>query len=119
MFIYTVGQVTRYVKELFESDSILGNLWVEGEVSNLTRSTAGHLYFTLKDSNSQVRCVMFRGQIATTNGFIPSNGSAVIVHGRLSVYEVQGAYQLYAPAWIGKVYLTMHENAHSLAFRSA
>lgn len=113
MYIYTVAQVTRYVKELFETDSFLGSLWVEGEVSNLVRSTAGHLYFTLKDGNSQVRCVMFRGQIAAGNAFIPSNGSAVIVHGRLSVYEVQGTYQLYVdliqPEGVGVLHLQYEE----------
>lgn len=95
MQIYTVAQVVRYLKELIEADRILSSLWVEGEVSNLSRSAAGHLYFTLKDTESQIRCVMFRGQLAASSSIVPSNGMAVIVHGRLSVYEPQGVYQLY------------------------
>ncbi len=122
MEIYTVAQITRYLKELFDSDYLLQNLWVQGEVSNFIRSAAGHVYFTLKDNNSQIRCVMFRGQaarrgredrLASGDNFMPSNGMAVIVHGRLSIYDVQGVYQLYAdlirPEGVGLLHLQFEE----------
>ena len=61
MPVYTVSQVTRYLKESLEQDSLLSDLWISGEVSNLTTAPSGHTYFTLKDHESQVRSVMFRG----------------------------------------------------------
>ncbi len=61
MQVYPVSNITTYLRELLESDAHLADLWVSGEVSNLTRSTAGHLYFTLKDADAQLRCVFFRG----------------------------------------------------------
>ena len=61
MNVLAVGELTDYLRELFESDPILRDLWVRGEVSNFSRSAAGHCYFTLKDGDSQVRCVLFRG----------------------------------------------------------
>lgn len=113
MEIYTVAQVTRYLKELIETDSFLGGLWVEGEVSNLSRSAAGHVYFTLKDAASQIRCVMFRGRLAASGSFIPDNGAAVIVHGRISLYEAQGVYQLYVdlvqPEGVGVLHLQFEQ----------
>ena len=66
MEVYSVGQVATYVRELLETDVHLADLWVEGEVSNLTRSAAGHTYFTLKDESAQLRCVMFRRQHSVT-----------------------------------------------------
>jgi len=89
--IYSVAEATRYLRELLEADSLLADIWVSGEVSNLTESAAGHLYFTLKDETSQLRCVFFRPKLAITL----ENGAAVITHGRISIYEVSGALQLY------------------------
>jgi exodeoxyribonuclease VII large subunit len=94
MQVYTVSQVTQYVKSLFDLDPLLQDLWVEGEISNCTQSTAGHMYFTLKDAQAQLRCVLWRSQLSRL-GHVPANGNAVIVHGRISVYEMQGNYQLY------------------------
>nr|MBC7243899.1 exodeoxyribonuclease VII large subunit [Chloroflexota bacterium] len=94
MQIYTVSQVTQYIKSLFDIDPLLQDLWVEGEISNCTQSTAGHIYFTLKDAHAQLRCVLWRSQVPRLE-HQPVNGNAVIVHGRASVYEVQGSYQLY------------------------
>ena len=91
MKIHSVADVTRYLRELLEADSLLTDIWVSGEVSNLTESTAGHLYFTLKDETSQLRCVFFRPKLAITL----ENGAAVVTHGRISIYEVSGALQLY------------------------
>lgn len=91
MKIHSVAEVTRYLREVLEADSLLADIWVSGEVSNLTESAAGHLYFTLKDEASQLRCVFFRPKLAITL----ENGAAVITHGRISIYEVSGALQLY------------------------
>ena len=91
MKIHSVAEATRYLRELLEADSLLADIWVSGEVSNLTESAAGHLYFTLKDETSQLRCVFFRPKLAITL----ENGAAVITHGRISIYEVSGALQLY------------------------
>ena len=101
MQVYTVSQVTQYIKNLFEVDPMLQDLWVEGEVSNCVQSTAGHIYFTLKDAHAQLRCVLWRSTIASLD-HLPANGDAVMVHGRASVYEVQGHYQLYVD-WIQPV----------------
>ena len=105
---FTVSQITSYIKELFEIDFVLQDLWIEGEVSNYSRSAAGHVYFTLKDDAASIRCVMWRS-VAQQQAYLPSNGEAVIAHGRISIYEVQGTYQLYIdalqPAGLGILYL--------------
>jgi len=94
MQVHTVSQVTRYIKELLGLDPTLQDLWVEGEVSNCTQSSAGHMYLTLKDEDAQLSCVIWRSTVATLEQ-LPANGEAVMAHGRVSVYEVQGRYQLY------------------------
>jgi exodeoxyribonuclease VII large subunit len=108
MPVYTVSQVTSYLKESLERDSLLKDLWVTGEISNFTRSVAGHLYFTLKDGTSQLRCVMFRGG---SGGELLGSGVAVSIHGRISIYEVRGDLQLYVdvarPEGLGELYLEL------------
>ena len=94
MQILTVTQITDYIASLFDIDPLLQDVWVEGEVSNYYRSGAGHAYFTLKDSEAQLRCVVWRTQMARVE-HQPANGDAVLVHGRTSVYQAQGSYQLY------------------------
>ena len=89
--IYSVAQVATYVRELLETDTHLTDLWVDGEVSNLTRSAAGHTYFTLKDESAQLRCVMFRRQHAGTP---LEAGTQVTAHGRISFFERRGELQL-------------------------
>jgi exodeoxyribonuclease VII large subunit len=105
---FTVSQITSYIKDLFEIDLVLQDLWIEGEVSNFSRSAAGHVYFTLKDESAGIRCVMWRSLVARQDA-LPSNGEAVVAHGRISIYEVQGTYQLYVdylqPAGLGTLYL--------------
>jgi exodeoxyribonuclease VII large subunit len=92
--VVSVGQLTAYLRQLFESDVFLNDLWVEGEVSQAFPATSGHLYFSIKDATSQVKCVAFRGQVQRFR-FIPRQGDQIAVHGRLSLYERDGAYQLY------------------------
>lgn len=97
MQIYEVGQVTAYIRQLMEYDDMLADVWVHGEVSNLSRSLSGHLYFTLKDEHAQLRCAMFRASQRKL-GVELSNGLSVLAHGRVSFYEVQGVCQLYVDA---------------------
>jgi exodeoxyribonuclease VII large subunit len=92
---WTVSSLTRYIREMFDVDYRLHDLWVEGEISNLTRARSGHLYFTLKDAAAQIKCVMWKSDTFLLD-FDPQHGDAVRAHGRVSVYEAGGAYQLYA-----------------------
>jgi exodeoxyribonuclease VII large subunit len=93
--LWSVTDLTRYLRDLLESDEILQDLWVQGEISNLSRPGSGHLYFTLKDSTSALKCVMWRNAAARLP-FVPRDGQAVEVHGNISLYEAAGQYQLYA-----------------------
>jgi len=104
--IYSITEVIGYLREILEADSVLVDLWISGEVSNLSQSAAGHLYFTLKDEGSQLRCVLFRGERLSTQ---LGNGAAVVAHGRISIYEVTGALQFYVdlvqPEGVGILHL--------------
>ncbi len=93
--VWSIAGVTRYIREIFDIDYELQDLWVEGEISNLTQARSGHLYFTLKDAESQLKAVMWRRDAAFL-AFDPQHGDAVRAHGRISVYESGGVYQLYA-----------------------
>lgn len=92
---WTVAALTRYLRQLLEGDEALQDAWVRGEISNFTRSAAGHLYFTLKDEKAALRCVMWKGSASRLN-VLPRDGDAVEVHGAISVYETAGQYQLVA-----------------------
>ncbi|HSM56546.1 MAG TPA: exodeoxyribonuclease VII large subunit [Candidatus Sulfomarinibacteraceae bacterium] len=92
---WTVHELTAYIKELFELDYRLQDVQVAGEISNFTRASSGHLYFTLKDEKAQLSCVMWRSNAARL-GMLPADGDAVIARGNISVYEQSGRYQLYA-----------------------
>lgn len=93
----TVGALNRYIKTLIDSDEVLSYVTVCGEISNLKAHTSGHLYFTLKDEESEISAVMFRSYAAGLS-FALKNGMKVKVFGRVSVYEKSGKYQLYASA---------------------
>jgi exodeoxyribonuclease VII large subunit len=90
----TVAQLVRQIKDLVEADEVLRDVWVRGEVSNWTQSSAGHVYFTLKDRDASMRCVMWRTDAARVFR-LPGNGDAIEVHGRVSLYEPRGDVQLY------------------------
>jgi exodeoxyribonuclease VII large subunit len=92
---WSVTDLTRYMRELLESDELLQDVWVKGEVSNFSRPASGHLYFTLKDNSASLRCVMWRNA-TLRQSFTPREGDAIEVHGAISVYEMGGQYQLYA-----------------------
>ena len=93
----TVTDLTRYIRQMFELDYRLQDVWVQGEISNLSRPSSGHVYFTLKDSGAALKCAMWRTSI-TPNVQRLREGDAILAHGKLNVYEVQGAYQLYVDA---------------------
>ena len=92
--IYQVSQVNEYVKALLDGEPLLQDLLVRGELSNYKVYPSGHHYFTLKDREGALRCVMFRSQVQRLR-FKPENGMKVIARGRVSVFPRDGAYQLY------------------------
>lgn len=94
MTLVTVSEITAYLKELFQIDPVLPDLWVRGEASNISRPTSGHLYFSLKDSGATLRAVCFKQQ-ARYLSYLPEDGDAVLAHGRIGIYEASGQYQLY------------------------
>lgn len=116
--VLSVRDLTLYVKRLLERDQLLQAVWVRGEISNFKWHTSGHIYFTLKDESSQVKCVMFRSS-AQRLRFRPENGMQVLVHGNVSLFERDGAYQLYAvemdPAGIGALHLEFEQLKRRLA----
>jgi len=116
--IYTVNQLTGYIKGLVESDPVLRQVWVQGEISNYTRHSSGHMYFTVKDEQARLRCVMFRTENRRLQ-FQPADGMAVIVSGRIAVYPKNGEYQLYVGqmevAGMGSLYLAYEELKKRLA----
>ncbi len=91
----SVGQVNEYIKMLLEGNPVLGDIWVQGELSGAKLYGSGHLYFSVKDEDSVLSCVMFRGQMAKMS-FRPENGMRVLIHGRVSAYVPRGQYQLIA-----------------------
>ena len=93
MKVYRIGELTRRIKSLLEEG--FPSIWVEGEISEYTRPRSGHHYFTLKDADSILPCVMWRGQ-ANSLAFTPQPGMQVQVHGRITVYEKGGRYQFEA-----------------------
>jgi exodeoxyribonuclease VII large subunit len=92
---WTVTSITAYLRELFESDEMLRDVWVKGEISNLSRPRSGHIYFTLKDSGAAMRAVMWRSSVARL-ALDLRDGMEIEVHGYISIYDVSGQYQLYA-----------------------
>jgi len=90
MLVYGVGQIATHLRELLESDLFLADLWITGEVSNQRRYPSGHLYFSLKDANAALSCVLFRSD---NKGFDFKDGDQVVAHGRVSYYEVRGDLQ--------------------------
>lgn len=116
--VLTVRELTLYVKKILERDQLLQAVWVRGEISNFKWHTSGHIYFTLKDEASQIKCVMFRSA-AQRLRFRPDNGMQVIVGGNISVFERDGAYQMYAaemePAGLGALHLEYEQLKRRLA----
>ena len=116
--IFSVAQLTGYIKDLIEEDGYLQNVTVKGEISNFIAHRSGHWYFTLKDENSQIKAVMFRGSNMRVN-FKPEDGHKVVLQGKVSVYEGRGEYQIYATAMkrdgLGDLYVAFEEMKNRLA----
>ena len=108
----TVTDLNKYLKEKFDNDEALINIMVKGEISNFKNHYTGHLYFTLKDENSIVKCVMFKSY-AERLKFVPKDGTQVIVFGSVTVFEKGGNYQIYVKAMkedgIGDLYTKYEE----------
>ena len=104
----TVSQITRYLKYKFDNDENLNTVFLKGEISNFKNHTTGHLYFTIKDENSRILAIMFRNN-ALKLKFKPTDGSKVLVVGKISVYEATGNYQIYVTDMqedgVGNLYL--------------
>ena len=116
--IFSVTMLNEYIKNIFENNRTLSSVTVRGEISNFTNHRSGHLYFSLKDSDGQIRAVMFRSR-AQGLKFMPESGMKVIVHGSVTVYPRDGSYQIYVssmqPDGIGALYLAYEQMKARLA----
>lgn len=110
--ILSVTDINKYVKALFENDPLLPEVSVRGEITNFKAHYTGHLYFTLKDEYSTIKCVMFKGY-AQFLKFKPSDGMKVVIKGQVSCYERDGVYQIYcksmSPEGLGDLYLAYEQ----------
>lgn len=97
--VFSVSQINEYIRTQMDSDPMLGNVAVRGEISNYKLYPSGHHYFTMKDENGALKCVMFKGN-ALRLRFRPENGMQIIAMGKISVYPRDGAYQLYCSALV-------------------
>ncbi len=115
---FSVSALNEYIKSIFENNRTLSSVTVRGEISNFVNHRSGHLYFSLKDGNGQIRAVMFRSK-AQALRFMPESGMKVIVHGSVTVYPRDGSYQLYVssmqPDGIGALYLAYEQMKARLA----
>lgn len=115
--VFSVSDINNYIKQLVAADGILSGLSVRGEISNFKHHYTGHMYFTIKDENSVLKCVMFKSQ-AIRLKFEPRNGEKVIVSGYISVFERDGQYQLYAsdmqPDGLGALHLAFEQLKNKL-----
>ena len=116
--IYKVHEITQILHGILQSEPILQDLWLEGEISNLGRPASGHVYFTLKDNNSQIQCAIFR-PAASRLRFPLQNGDAVLVNGRLTIYDARSQYQIIGervvPAGVGELQLAFERLKEQLA----
>jgi exodeoxyribonuclease VII large subunit len=110
--IYSVGELTEYLKALLDSDRNLRSIWVRGEISNYKYHSSGHIYFTLKDETGSVKSVMFRSR-ASQLAFRPEHGMRVVARGYVTVYPRDGQYQLYVeelePDGLGSLHLAFEQ----------
>lgn len=108
----SVSELNKYVKDMVAEDEFLNNVFVKGEISNFKHHYTGHMYFTLKDDKSLIKCIMFKSSTATLN-FMPKDGMKVNVFGTVSVFERDGVYQIYCKAMqedgIGDLYTKYKE----------
>lgn len=116
--IYTIKELNRYIRMKMESDPLLSEVWIKGEISNFTHHSSGHMYFTLKDADSRIKCIMFASHNQRLP-FRPKEGAKVIARGNVTVYERDGQYQFYAthmqPDGVGSLYLAYEQLKSRLA----
>ena len=116
--VFSVSDLNNYIKNLFENNRTLTSVSVRGEISNFVNHRSGHLYFSLKDADGQIRAVMFRSRAASLK-FLPESGMKVIIHGSVTVYPRDGSYQIYVssmqPDGIGALYLAYEQMKARLA----
>ena len=93
----TVTDLNKYIKDKIADDEYLNNILVKGEISNFKNHYTGHMYFTLKDENCLIKCIMFKSYAQKLN-FMPKDGMKVMVFGSVSVFERDGVYQIYVKA---------------------
>lgn len=114
----TIGEFTRYLKLMFDTSSKMKNVYLKGEISNLKIHTTGHLYFSLKDETSKINAIMFASS-AKNLKFVPTEGMKVLVHGRVSIYEATGNYQIYVDNMdedgLGNLYIEFEKLKKKLA----
>ncbi len=110
--IYSVSQINKYIKLKFDKDEFLNNINITGEITNFKAHYTGHFYFTLKDDTSTIKCVMFKSCAALVK-FKPQDGMKVVISGQVSVFERDGAYQIYCrtmtPEGLGDLYLAYEQ----------
>ncbi len=110
MAVYSVSQLTRYLRDLLDHEVLLRDVWVRGEVANLGRPASGHSYFTLRDGHAALRCVMFRDGMGAD---LIESGSSLIAHGRVTLYEPRGDLQLVAdvvqPEGVGDLQMRLEQ----------
>lgn len=108
----SVTELNKYMKEKVANDEFLNNVFVKGEISNFKHHFTGHMYFTLKDENSLIKCIMFKSYTSTLN-FMPKDGMKVLVLGSVAVFERDGVYQIYCKAMqedgMGSLYTAYEE----------
>lgn len=109
----TVTQLNKYLKDRFDEDENLNAILVKGEISNFKNHYTGHLYFTLKDENSLIKCIMFKSYAEKLN-FKPKDGMKVMVFGTVSVFERDGVYQIYAKSMMEDGMGDLHEQFEQL-----
>lgn len=106
--VFNVTQVNKYVKLIIDNDAFLNNINVSGEITNFKAHYTGHFYFTLKDENSTIKCVMFKSNASLVD-FKPEDGMKVVIKGQVNVFERDGVYQIYCKtmkkAGLGELYI--------------
>ena len=93
--VYSISEINAYLRQKFEADRQLQNVWLEGEISNWKPAASGHIYFTLKDTKATIRCVIWRTTASQLIYRPQREGEAILAHGKISIYEAGGNYQFY------------------------
>lgn len=110
--VYSVSQINKYIKMVFDKNTFLLNVSIRGEITNFKEHYTGHLYFTLKDETSSIKCVMFKNNASSVK-FKVNDGMKVVISGQVGVYEANGTYQVYCrqmmPEGLGELYLAYEQ----------